>query len=156
MKIRKISIAIASIISASAYSQEPLSIDIKDYKIILEQIPPQTQIRMYMDLINPSKATKTPYGIELELKTANEHLEKMKIAIPKLRNLIKIGTSIFDYPGLLSRGFISYSEYSSDGKYRMYIGAYFRSREGSGPYDFEILFNEKGIITNVKTVVWKH
>jgi hypothetical protein len=80
----------------------------------------------------------------------------LKIAIPKLRSQIREGTSIFEYPGLLAKGSISYSGYASVDKYRMYLGSYFRDHEGSGPFDFEVLFDEKGIITAVRSVVWKH
>ncbi|MBK8803227.1 MAG: hypothetical protein IPN71_14455 [Fibrobacteres bacterium] len=128
----------------------------KELAGIIEQIPRQEDISHYRALISPEKKTPvlTAYEKDADLKQATEGIENLKIAIPKLRNLLIVGASVFDYPGLLSRGVISYDE--NGDIYCMYVGAYFRKHEGSGPYDFRLFFDRMGKITAVETVVYKN
>jgi hypothetical protein len=95
----------------------------------------------------------TEAGKEIELKRAREAIARAKVIIPQLRKAIKPGTSVFDYPGLLARGSISYDEYSR--KYECYFGVYLRREEGCEPYDFRITIDEKGLIKEVMDVIWK-
>ncbi|QQS06933.1 MAG: hypothetical protein IPK50_08555 [Fibrobacterota bacterium] len=128
----------------------------KEILNIIEQIPRQEEIARYRALLSPEveASVRTATTKAEDLEQAAEGMENLKSAIPKLRKLLIVGSSIFDYPGLLSRGLISYDE--SGDTYRMYIGAYFRDHEGSGPYDFQIFFDRLGKITAVKSVLYKH
>lgn len=111
---------------------------------------------MYDEVQHPDKAKS-----EDDLETTRKRLERAKDSILKIRKLIKKGTSVFDYPGLLSLGKIknygiySESKISAHYTYVLYIGAHFGTEEGVGDYDFNIVFNEKGIITAVESVDWK-
>ncbi len=140
----------------SGFGQVAISADHDSLSKILDQVPTQSEIDRFKELLFPSANKLTEFGKEAELKRAKESLEQVKEAVPKLRKLIKVGHSVFEYPGLLSRGRISHSELTRESLYTQYIGVYLRSSEGSEPYDFEITFNSKGIIQSVKSVVWKH
>jgi hypothetical protein len=87
-------------------------------------------------------------------------IARSQTAIPRLRKLIKINASIFDYPGLLTRGFLSSSrDYSRKGEheiYRLMVSATYNGKEGTiSPYEFELYFDDSGIITKINDVRWK-
>jgi hypothetical protein len=96
-----------------------------------------------------------------EVERQRNKLTRSKAAIPKLRKLIKTNTSVFEYPGLLSIGYISSRrDESRDGgheKYRLYISATGGGREGGwvSPYEFQLYFDDRGIITEIDDVHWK-
>lgn len=87
-----------------------------------------------------------------ELAAARALIEQAKEIVPKLRRLIVPHTSVFAYPGLLARGNISWYPR----RYEIYLGVYLRPHEGQGPYDFRVVFDERGTITSVEDVIWKH
>jgi hypothetical protein len=76
------------------------------------------------------------------------------LVIPNLRKHIQEGTSVFDYPGLLSRGLISWNEHSKD--YTMYLGVGTVGGQGTEPYAMLIAFNSQGKISAVRDVIVKH
>jgi hypothetical protein len=87
---------------------------------------------------------------------ARSKLEKAKESIPKLRKLIRIGSSIFDYPGLMSRGYLHYNRIGTKGTYSLKISATFIGREAAVlPYEFRLEFDDRGIITKVDDIRYK-
>ena len=115
---------------------------------LLTDVSSTEQLLEYNKLLNQPFAQTNKEAVE----HARERIEKAKKAIPKIRKLIVIGTSVFDYPGLLAHGRITYDESSG---YDLYFGAYFRGGQGSAPYDFWVTFNRKGVVTDVKNVIYK-
>jgi len=134
-------------------TKAPVAPNTEDIKSIIQSLPRQENISHFKKALLKENDNLSEKGKETELKIANSYIEKIKIAVPKLRKLIKVGTSVFNYPGLLSKGYVSYHEYSKE--YEIYIGVYLLTHEGSGPYDMQIFFNQNGIIERVETVVWK-
>ncbi len=124
---------------------------------LLEDLPPQSALSRYQGLVKRPETAKN----QDELKYAREKVKLAQERVPKIRPLIKPDTSIFDYPGLLAAGTIEYTilrelpggtfEYG----YRLYLGV-FLADEYTQPWDFHVFINEKGIITAVKSVDWKH
>jgi hypothetical protein len=85
-------------------------------------------------------------------------LEKFKVArerIPKLRELIAVGDSVFDYPGLLAVGETLFIENRNEhpeitGKfYRLFIGITAQTGEGHVPNMFGLDFDQKGKIVSI-------
>ena len=122
---------------------------------LLKDLRPPHQLARCKDLLSPptEKTLMTPAGKEVELKQAMETIERAKAIVPALRKLIKPGTSVFDYPGLLARSTISYDELER--KYEGYVGVYLLPHEGREPYDFRVVFDAKGLILEVQDVVHK-
>ena len=75
-----------------------------------------------------------------------------KLIIPKLRKLITVGHSVFDYPGLLGRGTIQWNVPI----YSLYMGVYLLPHEGKEPFDMSITFDQNGKILTVEDVRWKN
>jgi hypothetical protein len=80
---------------------------------------------------------------------AERRIANAKTNIPKVEALVKVNTSIFDYPGLIAHGEI------------VYIREEFFGSSGSGPcylftfspsigHQFVVTFDERGIITKVR------
>jgi hypothetical protein len=93
-----------------------------------------------------------------EIARQRERLEEDKKRIPKLRQQLQVGTSVFDYPGLLSRGIVSFSANRppGDGNYTLWISARYVGREAANlPWEFKLDFSDNGIITKIYDVQWK-
>ncbi|WP_038168024.1 hypothetical protein [Verrucomicrobium sp. BvORR106] len=133
-------------------------------KALLDQLPPsQTTLWRHIAQV---KGTG-PQVTEDQLKFANANLEKVREIIPQLRKSLKVGASIFSYPGLLAHGDITYQIIKGGGRdafaepaapveygYRFYIGI--PKSEFSHIYDFELLFDSQGIIRTINSVDWKN
>lgn len=126
-----------------------------DVAALLKDLRPPDQLARYKDLVIPSngQTIESPLAKQGEMSLARAAIERAKAIVPALRKAIKPGTSVFDYPGLLARGTISYDEHAR--KYRCYVGVYLLSHEGREPYDFWVVFDEKGQIEEVQDVVHK-
>ena len=124
---------------------------------LLDDLPPQRALSRYQALVKHPETAKS----QDELKRAREQVKLAQERIPKIRALIKPGTSIFDYPGLLAAGTIEYMVLRElpggtfEHSYQLYLGV-FLADEFTQPWDFHVFINEKGIITEVKSVDWKH
>lgn len=93
-----------------------------------------------------------------EIAKAREKLEQDKELIPKLRQLLKVDTNVFDYPGLISRGVLFFHGDGpvGGGYYTLWISARFVGREARIlPWEFQLEFNDRGIITKIYDVQWK-
>lgn len=125
---------------------------------LLAELPPQRMLDDAITMVVTRYPESTPPGAQgrsaEQLAAAQALIDRAKEIIPKLRRLIVPQTSVLDYPGLLARGNISWGEHPRG--YDIYLGVYLRPHEGQGPYDFRIVFDEKGVITRVEDVRWKH
>ena len=114
---------------------------------LLGALPRQEVLKRSQDIVkNKVQAS------EEEMKEANKAVAKAKEIVPQLRKLIVAGRTVFDYPGLLGRGAITWN--SPD--YDLYLGVYLRSDQGCEPYDMRITFDQKGKILTVEDVRWKN
>ena len=95
-----------------------------------------------------------------DVDNARARIAKAKENVPKLRKLIKLKTSVFDYPGLLARGLITYHNATDPGEvgsYRLWVSADYAGHQMFvQPHEFELYFDDSGIITDVRDVQWKH
>lgn len=109
---------------------------------LIENIMPPHSAELAVGVIaHPEK-----FGLE-EVTRAQIQIDKAKEATVKLRAMIKVGTNVFDYPGILSRGFITYQRTGGKGYYNLAI-----SRVGgirSKPYGFELSLDDHGIVTKI-------
>jgi hypothetical protein len=134
------------------------------------------QVKALLDQLPPSQATVWRYIAQTkgkgnnvspeELRAADESLAKVREVIPKLRKLLKVGTSVFNYPSLLAHGDITYQIIKASGAnsfaepaapveygYRLYMGI--PKSEFTHIYDFELLFDSQGVIRAINSVDWK-
>ncbi|MCK5708067.1 MAG: hypothetical protein KAI43_10480 [Candidatus Aureabacteria bacterium] len=142
-------------ISNKVFAEAPVS-QKQQFIKLLDQLARQSILDKYQDIVkHPEKAK-----YKNELKYAKEEVNKAKKIIPELRKLIKIGNSVFDYPGLIAHGKIQYtvlkqiSDVTFEKGYILYLGVFFGA-EGIRETDFQIVFDENGIITEVNDVDWK-
>jgi len=135
---------------ADAKAAEVEAVDVKALAQLLKDIPRQDILYRYAELVKGREKAKT----EEELADAKRVVERVKVAVPELRKLIKVGKSVFDYPGLLARGWVTFIG-PPPPEYSVYIGVYLRIDQGREPYDFRIFFDGEGKITAVEDVIWK-
>ncbi len=82
-------------------------------------------------------------------------IARTKEIIPKLRKSLKTGASVFNYPGLLCKGDISFD--AGLETYTLYLGVSLMPEGGEGTVrtKFKITFDSKGKILRVENVVSK-
>lgn len=90
-------------------------------------------------------------------REANARLDKAKEGFKRLRSLLRVGTSIFDYPGLLALSRPRYIEFEN--KYAMALGIPSEdlraNGQGTEPDKFEVIFDNRGTITEVRPIIVK-
>ena len=120
------------------------SVDKQVFWELLQSIPSADDLHEAYDILKRRDRTQDHLFEIAERRIANA-----KANIPKIEALVKVNTSIFDYPGLISHGTIHYIR-----------DAFFGSSE-SGPcyiftfspsigHQFVVTFDERGIITKVR------
>jgi len=130
-----------------------------EIELLLDSLPPQSILWRSHELTMNS----TVDSDKSRLVAASEQVKAAHLTVPKVRRLLKIGTSILDYPGLLAHGDISYqsigrgdpfaSAKSSERGYRLYIGLPV-NRTGHD-FNFEIIFDSSGTIREINDVPGK-
>ena len=152
-RMRTLVVSILSLANAALLAADARSDGIEAERL-LRELPRQAVLRASRDLVVggefPDGARERASA--QQLAEAERAIAKAKEIVPKLRKLLVVGRSVFDYPGLLARGEITWSALSYD----LYIGVYLRPNQGRGPYDFRVTFDAKGVILSVEDVVWKH
>ncbi|MEK7415696.1 MAG: hypothetical protein AAB263_20515 [Planctomycetota bacterium] len=129
------------------YGEDGKSIDVKTgFERLVLQLPKQS------DLADAAKIVTGNKNDSMDTKTASEKVALAKKIIPALREQLKTGKSVFDYPGLISRGQITYH---SSGKYEIYFGVYLLGDQGQDKYDFKLVISERGLIDEINDVIWK-
>jgi hypothetical protein len=151
--MRTLFILLTTVVTLAA---EPVPKPIETVSELIRELPPASDLSEARQLLNrelsgvPEAKERTPENLE----RARDNVRKAKLVIPKLRKRIKEGTSVFDYPGLLSRGLISWNEDSKD--YTMYLGVATVNEPRTEPYAILITFNTQGVISAVRDIIIKH
>lgn len=123
------------------------------------QYQDQTLAELLKGLSTPSaiqssmKTLASPDASASEKAKAEKALAIVRDRVPKLRDLLQKGHSIFEYPGLLTVGPVFYipGQRGDPGHYYLMIGAVLDSDEFKRPPLLYVSFNEKGIIFGVHT-----
>lgn len=93
---------------------------------------------------------------DAEIETA---LKAAETAVQQLRKLIRPGTSVFAYPGLLARGDLRFDP-APVPSYILHIGIppgwNWDHEQGVNENEYEIVFDERGIITELRPIVYRH
>lgn len=149
----------------AAWTAGPIAVSpetAKESEQLLASMISQTDAQKYYHFLYPG----TPNASTAEIEKAKEHLEKYRENRLKLRSLLKVGASIFDYPGLLAHGEIQYdpsraepfssseNQKPSAPVYRLFVGL-FRYR-GKGPENFDIVFGKDSVILEIRTITSKY
>ena len=141
-----------SILLAAARSESAKS-DLDEIVRLVEEVPSPAMRDRYYRTIHEKDSRPD------DVAFAHSQMAKGREAVPKLRKLIKIGTSIFDYPGLVTRGYATYDRRKYDkrgGAYTLVVSASFSGLEGrSLPYEFRLEFDDRGLITALEDIVYK-
>lgn len=133
------------------------SVPMLETRQVFMKIPPQFQLKDLRIALGLDGGKPTPE----DRTKAEKRIENLKPILKKARAAIVIGSSVFDYPGLLAHNRSFYREdMLVDGKsstpgYSLYVGIYLKPDEGQGKYDFRIVYDNKGIIRSIEDVVWK-
>lgn len=120
---------------------------------LLEQLPSQHVMRNCQMLVtNPPGKASDPNGERVA--AARKMVAKVQEIIPELRKHLKVGTSVFSYPGLLAHGEILYLGLWDEDPFaanpRLEMG--YRLRMGlpigysDHRFEFEVVFDSSGII----------
>lgn len=156
MKPTVIAVLLSAILAFYTRAEPPDPVK-KEFVDLAENLAPADSLLRWNALVEHPETAESKEAVE----AARQRLAAAKASIPKIRKLIKPGTSVFDYPGLLALGRITTSGIYFSSKaspkynYDLYLGAHFGGGEGIHAYDFTVTFNEQGIIAAVKNVDWK-
>jgi hypothetical protein len=135
-------------ITQVAYAQEDSRTDSSNtLESLIQNLPSQFALKQAKGVIRNKASFKE------SVKAAKDTIEKAKEVVPQLRKVIKKGKSVFEYPGLIAKGSIRYRMHSRE--YRIYFG-FCSVAEGIGATDFNVILNDKGIITSIENVDWLH
>jgi len=95
---------------------------------------------------------------EAQKQEATERLKKAKEGFDRLKTLIRIGTSVFDYPGLIALARPRHSE--ADNTYSIVLGIppgwNWTHEQGTNENEYEIFFDNHGLITELRPVIYRH
>ncbi|MEO5916039.1 MAG: hypothetical protein ABIS50_17520 [Luteolibacter sp.] len=91
-------------------------------------------------------------------RDAEDRLKKAKDGFEHLKTLLRVGTSIFDYPGLLALARPRHAV--ADNNYSMTLGIppgwNWNHEQGTNENEYEVIFDNRGIITELRPVIYKH
>ena len=109
---------------------------------LIRALPPQSVLSEARQLLRNEAAgvSESKERSPGALERASANVREAERVIPELRKRIKVGASIFDYPGLLSRGLIGWNEQSKD--YTMYLGVGTIGGQGREPYAMHVTFDD--------------
>ena len=117
--------------------------------------------RLLIDLPSPAeiaeitmilkRSTLSPTGREIGLRK----LRRVDERVPQIARLLKAGTNVFDYPGLLGAGRIDFQpgRPGNGGCYVLVIGGMVHDVLFEQPCGITVTFNDAGIILNVSPPV---
>jgi hypothetical protein len=144
----------------------------KEVAAILEKFPSQTKLKDDVRIVNElMQAAQRPHTEKQ--KDAEAVVKQVGQLVPQLRKLLVIGANVCAYPGLLAHGEISYEpmipRHHVNGNeklkapaatpaqpslgYRLYVG--YPTDEGIYDSDFDVFFDEKGVIQAIESIDWK-
>ena len=124
----------------------------KQLRDFIHSLPPRENVVADVALFRGGTPT------EKQKLEAAERLKKAKDGFEHLKTLLRIGTSVFDYPGLLALARPRHIE--SDNKYSMIVGIppgwNWIHEQGTNENEYEIIFDNRGIISELRPVIYKH
>lgn len=152
-------------LATTANCQTPISTEIaKEVEALLKELAPQQSLWRHRESLF---APLTPEN-KAQQELARKELKKACEIGSKIRELLKVGTSVFDYPSLLAHGDIKYTIIKSDGRNPFdLLAAGIKPLDVYGyslhmmelsvdvftpKYGYKVLFDSKGIITEIKEV----
>ena len=106
-----------------------------DVAKLIAELPPQHVLSEARAMLVPADGMEDSdtKATASQLAAAKKVIEKAKEIIPKLWKLIKVGSAISDYPGLLGRGDIRYNERGQE----IYLGGVFERDGGKWSVRFQ-------------------
>ncbi len=123
----------------------------KQLRDFIQSLPPRENVVADVDLFQNGSTKESVRG-------AAERLTKAKDGFKHLKTLLLIGKSVFDYPGLLALARPRHLE--RDNKYSMTLGIppgwNWNHEQGTNENEYEIIFDGRGIITELRPVIYKH
>ena len=91
-------------------------------------------------------------------RDATGRLKTAKEGFDRLKTLLRPGTSVFDYPGLIALARPRHSE--ADNKYELVLGIppgwNWTHEQGTNENEYEVVFDSRGLITELRPVIYKH
>ena len=126
-----------------------------DYLRRCYRVPSGVALSVHGPVFPPDLSKDAKEALEKKLEEYHKNIAGLSGQFRKLKSLLKPGTCVFDYPGLLAKGTISYDETKKT--YRMMLGVYDRIRHAGsqgrfGPYF--VAFDGAGKILSVEDVVY--
>ena len=147
MKLFLTFLILAATTSVTANAQ---SLDKQAFLELLQSVPSAEDFNKAYDILKRRDPAQEHRFEEAERRIANA-----KTNIPKIEALVKINTSIFDYPGLISHGTIDYFGATVSGipifGSPVTIPFYTFTLSPSIGHRFIVTFDEHGMITDVRT-----
>lgn len=127
----------------------------RDILWLLDDFVPQDTLDSCVKLVMHPETAAT----KEELANARKQVGLIPGHVATLRKLVKPGTSIFDYPGLLricritNRVYDRHPDGAFDCGYQLYYGTIKGFDEFQTPPAVRIDFNDKGVITGLEDVI---
>ena len=91
-------------------------------------------------------------------REATERLKKAIEGFKRLKALLQVGASVFDYPGLIALERPRHDD--AENKYSMVLGIppgwNWNQPQGINPNEFRITFDGRGFITAIAPVLYRH
>jgi hypothetical protein len=129
---------------------EPSQAERKELARLIDEIPSPGDLRLVYDTIRNKESP--PHTIV----DAQSKVAKAKESVLKLRKLLKVGTNIFDYPGLITKAHPSYyTNFLTGGQYTLHISVGSGGEGVISPYEFGLHLDDKGQITELYDIVYK-
>lgn len=143
----------AAAMATDTHAQEPQMNEAQKHElyILLNNFPNRDKVNYLNAILRSSKAPQD------ELDSAKKEMAKAKERLQKIRSYFKVGTSIFDYPGILEVAYIELLpedkpdgtvEYGYQASVRLYRGDEFERTS-----DFYFDFDSKGVITKIGNII---
>jgi hypothetical protein len=140
------------ILAVSCFGAEPDKATTKDLTDLISSLPVREQLVADVSLF---KNAAPPNEKQSE---ATERLKKAKDGFERLKPLLRTGTSVFDYPGLIALARPRHDDL--DNTYEMLLGIppgwNWNHPQGTNPGEYRITFDRRGIITAIEPVIYKH
>lgn len=124
---------------------------------LVKGLPQRSEVRHYQQ----QRGVATRDGRDAEVLRLQGEIDKVAKIVKELRPLLKPGTSIFEYPGLLAAGEITYVILSGPDPFSASTGTETKTARGYAldigvplvtHKEFRVLFDERGLITEIRTV----
>lgn len=138
--------------AVTCFAGDPEHALFKQLRDIIHSLPTREQV--VADVAIFRQATPTAE----QKRDATERLKNAKEGFDRLKTLLRPSTSIFDYPGLLALARPNHSE--ADNKYSLVLGIppgwNWTHEQGTNENEYQVIFDSRGIITELRPVIYKH